>query len=245
MHSQHKERRRQVPEEKAEEKSQLSLYVGKLGKTPLLNKQEEAELSEKIQSAKGKGGIDQEAEDHLFNANLRLVVFIAKDFAGRSPNFSLLELIHEGNLGLMAAVRGFDWKRGYRFSSYATPCIERIIKKALHAEAEGEDMISIDTMFEDTLGLGGRKKPLMEHLEDTQAVSPGVAADQNSLREAVSKALAKLKPDERQIVCLSFLNNLSLRDIAERLGMGKEKVHKLLQRSLIKLSNNKELGSFS
>ena len=103
----------------------VQIYLREIGKTPLLTGNEEKELSKKIE----KGDI--EARNKLIQANLRLVVSIAKRYVGRSPNLTLLDLIQEGNLGLARAVDKFDYRRGFKFSTYATWWIRQAITRAL------------------------------------------------------------------------------------------------------------------
>ncbi len=103
----------------------VQMYLREIGKTPLLTRDEEKELAKKI----GKGDI--EARNRLIQANLRLVVSIAKRYVGRSPNLTLLDLIQEGNIGLARAVDKFDYRRGFKFSTYATWWIRQAITRAL------------------------------------------------------------------------------------------------------------------
>lgn len=103
----------------------VQMYLREIGKTPLLKGEEEKELAKKNE----KG--DMEARNHLISANLRLVVSIAKRYVGRSPNLTLLDLIQEGNMGLARAVDKFDYRRGFKFSTYATWWIRQAITRAL------------------------------------------------------------------------------------------------------------------
>lgn len=99
------------------------MYLREIGKVPLLNMEEEVAL------AKRKERGDKDAERKMIEANLRLVVSIAKKFVGKS--LSLLDLIQEGNIGLFRAVKKFDYRKGYKFSTYATWWIRQAITRAL------------------------------------------------------------------------------------------------------------------
>jgi len=101
----------------------IQMYLREIGKVPLITGAEEIELAKRI----GKG--DVSARKKLTEANLRLVVSIAKKYMGR--NLGLLDLIQEGNLGLFRAVEKFDWRKGYKFSTYATWWIRQAITRAL------------------------------------------------------------------------------------------------------------------
>jgi RNA polymerase primary sigma factor len=101
----------------------IQMYLREIGKTPLLKGAEEMELAKRI----GKG--DVAARKKLIEANLRLVVSIAKKYMGR--NLGLLDLIQEGNIGLFRAVEKFDWRKGFKFSTYATWWIRQAITRAL------------------------------------------------------------------------------------------------------------------
>ena len=101
----------------------IQMYLREIGKIPLLTAEEEIAL------AKRKERNDKEAEKRLIEANLRLVVSIAKKFTGKS--LSLLDLIQEGNIGLFRAVKKFEYRKGYKFSTYATWWIRQAITRAL------------------------------------------------------------------------------------------------------------------
>ncbi len=101
----------------------IQMYLREIGKIPLLTGEEEVAL------AKRKERNDREAERRLIEANLRLVVSIAKRFVGKS--LSLLDLIQEGNIGLFRAVKKFEYRKGFKFSTYATWWIRQAITRAL------------------------------------------------------------------------------------------------------------------
>lgn len=103
----------------------IQMYLKEIGQYPLINAHEEKELAKRIQNG------DEEAKNLLAKANLRLVVSIAKKYANRSPDLTLLDLIQEGNLGLFKAVDKFDWSKGFKFSTYATWWIRQSITRAL------------------------------------------------------------------------------------------------------------------
>jgi len=107
----------------------VQMYLKEIGKISLLTGEEEREFARRIE----KG--DEEAKNKLAQANLRLVVSIAKRYINRSPHLTILDLIQEGNLGLFRAVEKFDWRRGYKFSTYATWWIRQAITRALADQA--------------------------------------------------------------------------------------------------------------
>lgn len=103
----------------------VQMYLKEIGRTPLLHSEEEVELAKRIE----KG--DEECRRKFIQANLRLVVSIAKRYVNRTPNLGILDLIQEGNIGLSRAVDKFDYRRGYKFSTYATWWIRQAITRAL------------------------------------------------------------------------------------------------------------------
>ena len=105
----------------------VRMYLKEIGKVPLLSAEEEIELAKRMENG------DQEAKKRLAEANLRLVVSIAKRDVGRGMLF--LDLIQEGNLGLIKAVEKFDYRKGYKFSTYATWWIRQAITRAIADQA--------------------------------------------------------------------------------------------------------------
>src|SRR3989344_1890400 len=103
----------------------VQMYLKEIGQHPLLSSEEEVELAKRMERQ------DEAAKHRLIVSNLRLVVSIAKKYTNRSPNLTLLDLIQEGNIGLFKAVEKFDYKRGYKFSTYATWWIRQAITRAL------------------------------------------------------------------------------------------------------------------
>ena len=105
----------------------VRMYLKEIGKVPLLSAEEEIDLAKRLELG------DQEAKKRLAEANLRLVVSIAKRYVGRGMLF--LDLIQEGNLGLIKAVEKFDYRKGFKFSTYATWWIRQAITRAIADQA--------------------------------------------------------------------------------------------------------------
>src|SRR5687768_16962113 len=101
----------------------LQLFLNEAGRYPLLTAAEEVELAKRVERG------DQAAKDRMINSNLRLVVSIAKKYQGHG--LSLLDLIQEGVIGLIRAVEKFDWRRGYKFSTYATWWIRQAVQRGV------------------------------------------------------------------------------------------------------------------
>jgi RNA polymerase primary sigma factor len=101
----------------------LQLFLNEAGRWPLLTKEEEVELAKRIERG------DREAKERMINSNLRLVVSIAKRYQGHG--LSLLDLIQEGIIGLIRAVEKFDWRRGFKFSTYATWWIRQAVQRGV------------------------------------------------------------------------------------------------------------------
>ena len=116
----------EAPQEASTEDA-VRLYLKSIGRVPLLTKEDEVRLAKRVEQN------DMSAKNHLIEANLRLVVSIAKRYTGRG--LTLLDLIQEGNLGLIRAVEKFDWRRGFKFSTYATWWIRQAVARAIADKA--------------------------------------------------------------------------------------------------------------
>lgn len=118
--------KKKIEEEFGESTSDsVQMYLKEIGQYPLLTGDEEVELAKRIERN------DESARQKLILSNLRLVVSTAKKYVGRSSNLSLLDLIQEGNVGLFKAAEKFDYKKGFKFSTYATWWIRQAITRAL------------------------------------------------------------------------------------------------------------------
>ncbi len=127
----------------------VKMYLKDIGKVPLLSAEKEVELAKRMADG------DEEAKRTLSEANLRLVVSIAKRYVGRGMQF--LDLIQEGNLGLMKAVEKFDYTRGFKFSTYATWWIRQAITRAIADQAR---TIRIPVHMVETINKPGSAPPV-------------------------------------------------------------------------------------
>lgn len=163
----------------------VQMYLREIGRIALLTGDEEKELARRIE----KG--DEEARKKLTQANLRLVVSIAKRYVGRSPHLTLLDLIQEGNLGLFKAVEKFDYRRGYKFSTYATWWIRQAITRALADQAR---TIRIPVHMVETISKYQQvKRRLLQDL-GREPLSEEIAAEMNLEVEKVHH-LEKIEQD--------------------------------------------------
>jgi RNA polymerase primary sigma factor len=150
----------------------LQLFLKDIGKVPLLTASDEVRLARRIELG------DQEAKRQMVEANLRLVVSIAKGYRGRGLPF--LDLIQEGTLGLVRAVEKFDWRRGFKFSTYATWWIRQAVTRALADKGRTiripvhvvEKLNQISRAERMLIGQLGRE-PTMEEIGDAAGLPPG------------------------------------------------------------------------
>lgn len=164
----------------------VRMYLREIGQVPLLTPEEEIELAKLIEKK------DVEAKRRLTEANLRLVVSIAKRYMGRGLLF--LDLIQEGNLGLIRAVEKFDYRMGYKFSTYATWWIRQAVTRAIADQARTirvpvhavETINKLNRIQRELLQKSGRE-PTVNEMADALGVSPGKVRDiQKATQEPVS-----------------------------------------------------------
>jgi len=186
----------------------VQMYLKEIGKIPMISAKEEKELAKRIELG------DMEAKKRLAQANLRLVVSIAKKYIGRSPNLTLLDLIQEGNLGLFRAVEKFDWTKGYKFSTYATWWIRQAITRAL---ADQSRTIRIPVHMAETLSKYEKvRKKLLQTLgrpplAEEIAAEMGLEVEKvHNLRKIKQKAVSLETPvgdDEKDSILAEFIQD--------------------------------------
>lgn len=212
----------------------IQIYLKEIGKVNFLTAKEEKELAKRIE----KG--DEEAKNRLALANLRLVVSIAKRYVGRSPNLTMLDLIQEGNLGLFKAVKKFDWRKGYKFSTYATWWIRQSITRALADQAR---TIRIPVHMIETISKYTKvRKNLLQEL-GREPLSEEIAAEMglevekiHHIRKIAQKAVSLETPvgedkDKQESVLAEFIKDE--KSIAPNI----ESARKLLKRRLKEISD--------
>ena len=177
----------------------VRMYLKEIGKISLLSLEEETELSERIANG------DEEAKNRLAESNLRLVVSIAKRYVGRGMLF--LDLIQEGNIGLMKAVEKFDANKGYKFSTYATWWIRQAITRAIADQARTirvpvhmVETINKLSRFQRQLTLELNREPTDDELAAKMGMSPEKIRDPVSLETPIGEEedshLGDFVPDE-------------------------------------------------
>lgn len=188
----------------------VRLYLKEIGKIPLLTMEEELELAKQMDAG------EEQAFQRMAEANLRLVVSIAKRYAGRGMH--LLDLIQEGNLGLMRAVEKYDYRRGYRFSTYATWWIRQSITRALadqsrtiripvHMVESINRMIRTSRQMVQELGreptdeeIAARLEIPLERLEELRRISQEPVSLESPIGEEDDSHLGDFIQDENTVV---------------------------------------------
>ena len=156
----------------------VKIYLKEIGRVPLLSAEEEIELAERM--AKG----DKKAKKRLSEANLRLVVSIAKRYVGRGMQF--LDLIQEGNLGLIQAVEKFDYTKGFKFSTYATWWIRQAITRAIADQAR---TIRIPVHMVETITKVKKVSSMLLHKNGHDATPEEIAAELDMEPERVREIM--------------------------------------------------------
>jgi len=216
-----------------ETRSSTSIYLNEIGLIPLLSGPEELRLA-----ARARDG-DLEARRQMIEANLRLVVHVARRYPRDGIGLTLADLIQEGTLGLVRAVEKFDARRGHRFSTYATIWIRQAIGRAIGRHAPGmrlPDAVAragvprprVISLDEPAGGPDGA--PLSELLPDLDAVSPHELAEAAIAAESVRNALVELPPRERRVLECRFgldCGAMTKMETARALGLRADEVRRL------------------
>lgn len=197
-------------------------YLREIGKVPLLDAEEEVELAKKFEKNEAR------AKDKLIEANLRLVVSIAKKYIGRG--LSLLDLIQEGNQGLIRAVEKYNWRKGFKFSTYATWWIRQAITRAIADQAR---TIRIPVHMVETINKLYRisrklmqelgREPTIEEIAELSEIEPDrvreifkIAQETTSLEQPVGEDnesfLGDFIPDESQLSPVDQASKQLLKD---------------------------------
>ncbi|MBM3257459.1 MAG: RNA polymerase sigma factor RpoD [Candidatus Liptonbacteria bacterium] len=203
----------------------VQMYLKEIGKTPLLTKEEERELAKRVE----KG--DEEARQKLMKANLRLVVSIAKRYINRTPHLSILDLIQEGNIGLSRAVEKFDYRKGFKFSTYATWWIRQAITRALADQSRTVripvhmvETISKYTQMRRQLIQELGREPLaeeiaaemgmdVEKIRHIQKISQEVLSIETPIGDEEDSTLSDFIPDEKNATPAQLTARALLRDL--------------------------------
>jgi RNA polymerase primary sigma factor len=232
--------------------STLAAYLRQIAKVPLLTVDEERSLGLRIQ-----GDRDEAAVSKLVESNLRFVVSYARRYRG--CGVSILDLIHEGNLGLIEAARRFDPSHNVKFISYAVWWVRQAMMHAMSDQARAFSIPAkllatlgreaVDVSLSDPAGPAGRDGPPLQ-LGDLLAVNQASVADdlihQDDLDE-LADALRGLDGKEREVVRLRFgLEDdepRTLQEIGDRLHLSRERVRQIESRAKIKLRQSVKLRS--
>lgn len=186
----------------------VQMYLREIGKTPLLTAKEERALAKRLEQG------EEEARHQLIRANLRLVVSIAKRYVHRTPNLNILDLIQEGNIGLSRAVDKFDYRKGFKFSTYATWWIRQAITRAL---ADQSRTIRIPVHMVETISKYTQTKRRLlqdlgrEPLAEEIAIEMGTTVDKIRHIQKISQEVISLEApvgeDDEELTLSEFVKD--------------------------------------
>jgi RNA polymerase primary sigma factor len=218
----------------------LQLFLNEAGRYPLLTASEEVELAKRVERG------DKRAKDVMINSNLRLVVSIAKKYQGHG--LSLLDLIQEGIIGLIRAVEKFDWRRGYKFSTYATWWIRQAVQRGVAnksrtiripvhivereqkiARAERELVLQLERPPTDE-EVAERAKLALKHVKETRAAARTVASLDKTIGDDSDTSFGELVAHEAGDVeeeVVVGLTEVALHEAVEELPDREKQVIKL------------------
>jgi RNA polymerase primary sigma factor len=267
----------------------LRLFLNEIGKHSLLTAEQEVELAKRIEKD------DMDAKNQMINSNLRLVVSIAKRYQGYG--LSLLDLIQEGVFGLIRATEKFDWRRGLKFSTYATWWIRQAVTRGIHNQARtirlpahvaeleyqvaraerelgarlgreptdaeiarevGVSEEQFERVRDAARAVTSLDQPIRSGDDDATVFGDFVADEDESPEEEVHlslrteslrKAVEDLPDNEREVIVLRYgLKDgepWTLKEIADRLGVSRERVRKIEEKALQRLSATREVEGLS
>jgi RNA polymerase primary sigma factor len=167
-------------------------FLSEISRTPLLTAAGERELARRIERG------DLAAKDRLVQANLRLVVHVAKRYVHPDHGLTLPDLVQEGTVGLVRAAEKFDWRRGHRFSTYATIWIRQSVGRAI-GEKRRRPLVSLDAPLGD-----GEGATLADLIADDATPGPDARAELEADGAEVRQALSALPPRERAVLELRY-----------------------------------------
>jgi RNA polymerase sigma factor (sigma-70 family) len=208
----------------------INIYHRDISRFRTLSAEEEQELLKQVKLG------DEQARKTLIESNLRLVTKIARQY--RRPKIELLDLIQEGNIGLIEAVDKFDAEMGYRFSTYAVWSIRKAIQEFLGEENTIE---SLDSIIEDD----GEEVFLSDMIKDAETILGGPSCEiidaqleQIEEQQRIFERLDTIPEREREVLMMVYGFNgkpMSLQDIADQLGMSHERVRCIKNTALERL----------
>jgi RNA polymerase primary sigma factor len=213
----------------------FAAFLAAIARTPLLSGDEELELARRIE----RGDLD--AKDRLVRSNLRLVVHVAKRYVREEDGLTIADLVQEGTIGLVRAAEKFDWRRGHRFSTYATIWIRQSIGRAIERKRRPPGA-SLDAPI-------GDDATLADLIADDPAAGPDARAELAALGADVRCALAALPRRERAVFELRYGfaggGEATAGETARLLGLRPQQVRRLEELALRRLRATPEAAALA